>query len=46
MGAVSRFKTEVASMDNGDFYGSEKSVTITRTEVKIEFVTQDGKLLY
>jgi isocitrate dehydrogenase len=36
-------KTEVASMDNGDFYGSEKSVTITEaSEVKIEFVAQDG----
>ena len=36
-------KTEVASMDSGDFYGSEKSVTITEaTDVKIEFVAQDG----
>jgi len=36
-------KTEVASMESGDFYGSEKSVTITEaTDVKIEFVAQDG----
>jgi isocitrate dehydrogenase len=37
-------KTEVASMDNGDFYGSEKSITIAdATDVKIEFVAEDGK---
>ena len=36
-------KTEVASMESGDFYGSEKSVTTTEaTDVKIEFVAQDG----
>ena len=36
-------KTEVASMESGDFYGSEKSVTITEaTDVKIEFVSEDG----
>ncbi|MGG7034214.1 MAG: NADP-dependent isocitrate dehydrogenase [Flavobacterium sp.] len=36
-------KTKVASMDNGDFYGSEKSVTLSEaTEVKIEFVAKDG----
>lgn len=36
-------KTHVASMTNGDFYGSEKSVTISEaTEVKIEFVGEDG----
>ncbi|MCG9793275.1 NADP-dependent isocitrate dehydrogenase [Flavobacterium algicola] len=36
-------KTAVASMSEGDFYGSEKSVTIKEaTDVKIEFVAQDG----
>jgi isocitrate dehydrogenase len=36
-------KTKVASMESGDFYGSEKSVTITdSTDVKIEFVAKDG----
>ncbi|HRB73183.1 MAG TPA: NADP-dependent isocitrate dehydrogenase [Flavobacterium sp.] len=36
-------KTHVASMDHGDFYGSEKSVTVTEaTDVKIEFVGTDG----
>ncbi|MCW2119899.1 NADP-dependent isocitrate dehydrogenase [Flavobacterium sp. 7A] len=36
-------KTAVASMSEGDFYGSEKSVTIADvTDVKIEFVAQDG----
>ena len=36
-------KTKVASMESGDFYGSEKSVTITEaTDVKIEFVAKDG----
>jgi isocitrate dehydrogenase len=44
MGAwSSESKTEVASMESGDFYGSEKSVTITEaTDVKIEFVAEDG----
>ena len=44
MGAWSaESKTEVASMESGDFYGSEKSVTITEaTDVKIEFVSEDG----
>lgn len=44
MGAwSSESKTKVASMESGDFYGSEKSVTITdATDVKIEFVGQDG----
>jgi isocitrate dehydrogenase len=44
MGAwSSESKTEVVSMDSGDFYGSEKSVTITEaTDVKIEFVSEDG----
>ncbi len=36
-------QTHVASMDHGDFYGSEKSVTVTEaTDVKIEFVGTDG----
>ncbi|THF52739.1 NADP-dependent isocitrate dehydrogenase [Flavobacterium supellecticarium] len=36
-------KTHVASMDHGDFYGSEKSVTVTEaTDVKIEFTANDG----
>lgn len=36
-------KTQVASMESGDFYGSEKSITITNaTDVKIEFVGKDG----
>ena len=36
-------KTAVASMDNGDFYGSEQSLTVAEaTDVKIEFVAQDG----
>jgi isocitrate dehydrogenase len=36
-------KTQVASMETGDFYGSEKSITITDAiDVKIEFVGKDG----
>ncbi|MBG6187261.1 NADP-dependent isocitrate dehydrogenase [Flavobacterium sp. CAN_S2] len=36
-------KTHVASMESGDFYGSEKSVTVAdATDVKIEFVAKDG----
>lgn len=36
-------KTHVASMSEGDFYGSEKSVTVKEaTDVKIEFVGTDG----
>ncbi|SDX66259.1 NADP-dependent isocitrate dehydrogenase [Flavobacterium degerlachei] len=44
MGAWSaESKTEVATMENGDFYGSEKSVTVPEaTDVKIEFVAEDG----
>jgi isocitrate dehydrogenase len=44
MGAwTSDSKTQVASMESGDFYGSEKSMTITdATDVKIEFVSKDG----
>ena len=37
-------KTKVASMARGDFYGSEKSVTIENaTKFKIEFVGKDGQ---
>jgi len=37
-------KSHVASMSAGDFYGSEKSVTLdSATTVKIEFVGDDGK---
>ena len=36
-------KTKVASMPNGDFYGSEKSLTVAEAnDVKIEFVAKDG----
>lgn len=36
-------KTKVASMEQGDFYGSEKAVTVANaTDVKIEFVAKDG----
>jgi isocitrate dehydrogenase len=44
MGAwASDSKTHVASMPEGDFYGSEKSVTIANaTDVKIQFVGNDG----
>ncbi|TRX41456.1 NADP-dependent isocitrate dehydrogenase [Flavobacterium restrictum] len=36
-------KTYVASMESGDFYGSEKSITVAEpTDVKIEFVAKDG----
>ncbi|MES2652698.1 MAG: NADP-dependent isocitrate dehydrogenase [Bacteroidota bacterium] len=38
-------KTRVASMSEGDFYGSEKSLTITEaTQFKIEFVDANGSL--
>ncbi len=37
-------KTHVAHMTGGDFYGSEKSVTVPEaTTVRIEFVGDDGK---
>ena len=37
-------KTRVAFMSEGDFYGSEKSVTVPKaTSVRIEFVAADGK---
>ncbi|WP_417351481.1 NADP-dependent isocitrate dehydrogenase [Flavobacterium alkalisoli] len=36
-------KTHVASMSEGDFYGSEKSVTVKdATDVRIEFTANDG----
>jgi isocitrate dehydrogenase len=36
-------KTRVAHMSEGDFYGSEKSLTVPEaTQVKIEFVASDG----
>ncbi len=38
-------KSHVAHMTGGDFYGSEKSVTVGKpTEVRIEFVAGDGKV--
>jgi len=37
-------KSHVAHMNGGDFYGSEKSLTIPKaTEARIEFVAADGK---
>ena len=46
MGAWSQdSKTRVASMSEGDFYGSEKSVTVVEaTQFKIEFVGADGAI--
>ncbi len=36
-------KSHVASMNSGDFYGSEKSITVdAASDVKIEFVGKDG----
>ncbi|HGY56772.1 MAG TPA: NADP-dependent isocitrate dehydrogenase [Caldithrix abyssi] len=36
-------KTRVGHMEKGDYYGSEKSVTLDKAcEAKIEFVTKDG----
>ncbi|WET03829.1 NADP-dependent isocitrate dehydrogenase [Flavobacterium sp. YJ01] len=36
-------KTKVASMSGGDFYGSEKSLTVAEAnDVKIEFIAKDG----
>jgi isocitrate dehydrogenase len=38
-------KTRVAHMSMGDFYGSEKSVTLRDADtVRIEFVDEDGKI--
>lgn len=44
MGAWSKdSKTKVAHMTSGDFYGTEKSVTVENdTQFKIEFVGKDG----
>lgn len=37
-------QSHVASMEHGDFYGSEKSVVVDKaTDVKIEFVAADGQ---
>jgi isocitrate dehydrogenase len=37
-------KSHVASMNSGDFYGSEKSVTVpSPTKIKIEFVDKEGR---
>ncbi|MEO9967618.1 MAG: NADP-dependent isocitrate dehydrogenase [Reichenbachiella sp.] len=46
MGAWSQeSKSHVASMSEGDFYGSEKSVTVAAaTDAKIEFVGTDGSV--
>ena len=39
-------KTHVASMDHGDFYGSENSITLDRAgQFKIELSTEDGQSL-
>ncbi|WP_353133503.1 NADP-dependent isocitrate dehydrogenase [Pseudopedobacter sp.] len=36
-------KTEVAHMNEGDFYGSEKSVTVEEaSQFRIEFIAEDG----
>ncbi|MCB4203834.1 NADP-dependent isocitrate dehydrogenase [Deferribacterales bacterium Es71-Z0220] len=38
-------KCRVAHMDSGDFYETEKSVTMTKTDtVKIQFVDENGKV--
>ncbi|MBN2647240.1 MAG: NADP-dependent isocitrate dehydrogenase [Thiotrichales bacterium] len=46
MGAwQSSSKTRVAHMQQGDFYGSEKSVTLTQaSQFQIEFVAEDGSV--
>lgn len=46
MGAwSSSSKTHVASMHEGDFFGSEKSVTVDKaTNVKIQFVSNNGNI--
>ncbi len=37
-------KSHVASMNGGDFYGSEKSTTVAQaTDIRIEFVDQNGQ---
>ncbi len=47
MGAwASDSKTRVAYMSEGDFYGSEKSLTVAAaTEFKIEFVSDEGAVM-
>ncbi len=41
----SHSKSHVAHMNEGDFYGSEKSLTIQHdTQFKIEFVSEDGSV--
>jgi isocitrate dehydrogenase len=41
----SESKSHVASMNSGDFYATEQSVTVNyATNVKIEFVAQDGSI--
>ena len=38
-------KTRVAHMSSGDFYGSEKSMTVAEaTSTRIEFLSKDGKV--
>jgi isocitrate dehydrogenase len=46
MGAWSKdSKTKVAHMTSGDFYGTEKSVTVENdSQFKIEFVAKDGSI--
>ncbi|MFT4834447.1 MAG: isocitrate dehydrogenase, partial [Flavobacteriaceae bacterium] len=46
MGAWSKdSKSHVASMSSGDFYGSEKSVTMTGADsIRIEHVAEDGSI--
>jgi isocitrate dehydrogenase len=42
---VADSKTRVAHMSSGDFYGSEKSVTVPEAvSTRIEFVARDGKI--
>ncbi len=38
-------KTKVVTMENDDFYGTEKSITVQEaTDVKIEFIGKDGTI--
>jgi len=42
----SESKTHVAHMNNGDFYGSERSVTVPEAiSTRIEFTCKDGKII-
>ncbi len=47
MGEWSRdSKTDVAHMNDGDFYGSERSVVVDKAgEVRVEFTGQDGRVM-